>query len=199
MRAISSGAPNKLYYIERPEYPGALVPRTLGTALFIRFTLESDKDTRAQRLRDLLKLHPDKYSFPITDTSNASPEGLRTESSRLSTLFDPDVRAQHIMLNNRSVIEILRFAAASIQVPEKDVEKGVVRKRDVNLDEYLKVLCSDNEPAGAWLKVKYQGRWFYIPDNDLNARSSFSLISALFSSVVGEVPGAKPVLTLPVN
>ena len=39
----------------------------------------------------------------------------------------------------------------------------------------------------------------FIPADDLDSRDSFTLIGALFSSVVGEVPGAKPVLTLPVN
>lgn len=198
-RAISDGFPNKLYYLERPENPGIVEPRALVSPLFIRFRLESDTDPRARRLRDLLKLEPGKYSFPITNTTTASPEGLRTESAKLSTLFDPDVKLRHIMLNNRSVMEILRFAAASVQVPEEDIERGVVRKRDVKLDEYLTVLWSENEPENAWLKVEYQGRWFYIPATDLNARASFSLVSTLFSSVVGEVPGAKPLLTLPVK
>ena len=197
-RAVADGFP-KLYFLERPENPGVVMPRALLNPLFVRFTLESDDDPRAQRVRELLKLDPDSYSFPITDTSTASPELLRSEDAQLSTVFDPDVRLRHIMLNNRSVMEILRFAAASVQVPEEDIERGVVRKRDVKLDEYLTVLWSDNEPKDAWLKVEYRGSWFYIPETDLNARASFSLLSALFASVVGQVPGAKPVLTLPVN
>lgn len=197
-RAVADGFP-KIYFLERPENPGVVMPRALLNPMFIRFSLESNNDPRAQRVRELLKLDPDSYSFPITDTSSASPELLRSEDAQLSTVFDPKVRLRHIMLNNRSVIEILRFAAASVQVPEEDIERGVVRERDVKLDEYMNVLWSANEPKDAWLKVEYRGRWFYIPETDLNARASFSLVSALFSSVVGQVPGAKPVLTLPVN
>ena len=103
------------------------------------------------------------------------------------------------MLNNRSVMEILRFAAANVQVPEADVRRGTARERDLDLDEYLVVLWSRTEPSDAWLKVRYRGKWFYIPATDLKSRDSFALVSALFASVVGEVPGAKPVLTLPVN
>jgi hypothetical protein len=114
-------------------------------------------------------------------------------------VFDPDVRLRHIMLNNRSVMEILRFAAANVEVPEADIDRGIVRSRDVDLDEYLVVRWSEGEPSAAWLKVQYRGKWFFIPETDLQSRTSFALLSALFSSVVGEVPGAKPVLTLPVN
>ena len=48
-------------------------------------------------------------------------------------------------------------------------------------------------------KVQYRGSWYYISATDLNSRTTFTLLSALFASVVGQVPGAKPVLTLQVN
>ena len=41
--------------------------------------------------------------------------------------------------------------------------------------------------------------WFYIAANELKSRASFGLLNALFESVVGNVPGAKPLLTLPVK
>jgi hypothetical protein len=97
------------------------------------------------------------------------------------------------------VIEILQFAAAFINAPETDIEKGLVRNRDLDPHDLLTVLSSPTEPGDAWLKVQYRGKWFYVPSTDLNSRSSFALFSALFSSVVGDVPGAEPVLTLPVK
>lgn len=198
-RAVSEGVPKGVFFFPRPERPGTATALVMNKPLFIRFSLESDRDPRARRVRDLLRLDPKSYSFPITDTTTTSPEGLRTEAGRVSTLFDPNVQLRHIMLNNRSVMEILRFAAASVDVPEDQLARGVVRDRDVALDEYLDVHWSASEPQGAWLKVKYRGKWFYISSDDLRSRTSFSLISALFAAVVGEVPGAKPVLTLPVN
>jgi hypothetical protein len=165
----------------------------------MRFTKESDRDPRAQRLRQLLKLRPELYSYPITDVVDVSPEGIRAVDGKLAEVFDPDARLTHIALTNRSVLDILRFAAASVDVPEREVASGRVRERDVQLDEYLDVRSSKSEPSNAWLKVEYRGAWYYIPATDLNSRTSFTLLSALFASVVGEVPGAKPVLTLPVN
>jgi hypothetical protein len=103
------------------------------------------------------------------------------------------------MLTNRSVIEVLQLAAAFVTAPEADIENGLVRNRDLGSHTLLTVLSSQSEPADVWLKIQYRGMWFYVPAADLNSRSTFSLLSAMFASVVGDVPGAKPVLTLPVN
>ena len=196
-RGVAEGLPYSLLYLSRE--PGMATPYQVQKPLFLRFTKESDDDPRAQRLRLLLKLRPDLYSFPITNTVDVSPEGIRAVDGKLAQVFDPNEKLTHIALSNRSVIDILRFAGASVQVPEADIASGKARERDVKLDEYLTVLSSATEPLNAWLKVKYGGKWFYISRTDLGARTSFTLIRALFASVVGEVPGAKPVLTLPVN
>ena len=196
-RGVAEGLPYSLLYLSRA--PGMATPYQVSKPLFLRFTKESDRDPRAQRLRQLLKLRPDLYSFPITDTVDVSPEGIRAVDGKLAQVFDPDAKMAHIGLTNRSVLDILRFAAASVEVPEEEVASGRARRRDIELDEYLDVRSSKTAPSNTWLKVPYRGSWYFIPATDLNARTSFTLLSALFASVVGEVPGAKPVLTLPVN
>jgi len=189
--------PYSLMYLNRSG--GMATPYTISKPLYLRFTRESDRDPRAKRLRQLLKLRPDLYSYPITDTVNVPLEGIRAVDGKLAQVFDPDVTLTHIGLINRSVLDILRFAAASIDVPEGMVTSGAVRKRDIELDQYLNLRVSSSEPANAWLRIPYRGSWYYIAETDLNSRTSFTLLSALFASVVAEVPGAKPVLTLPVN
>ena len=189
--------PYGLLYLSRE--PGKATPYRLVKPLYLRFTSESDNDPRARRLKQLLKLDPDLYSFPITNTVDVSPEGIRAVDGKLAQVFEPDAKLAHIGLTNRSVIDVLRFAAASIEIPEKDVASGQARKRDIDLHEYLNVRSSPTEPSDSWLKVQYRDSWYYIPATDLNSRTSFTLLGALFASVVGQVPGAKPVLTLPVN
>ena len=196
-RGVAEGMPYSLLYLSRE--PGMATPYRVSKPLYLRFTKESDHDPRAQRLRQLLTLRPDLYSYPITDTVDVSPEGIRAVDGKLAEVFEPDATLTHIALTNRSVLDILTFAAASVDVPESEVVSGRVRERDAQLDEYLNVRLSKTEPSNAWLKVQYRGAWYYIPATDLNARTSFRLLSAIFLSVVGEVPGAKPVLTLPVN
>ena len=83
------------------------------------------------------------------------------------------------------------------------LQAGIIQSRHWDLNETIldttDVRSSKTAPENAWLKVPYRGSWYFIPATDLNSRTSFTLLSALFASVVGEVPGAKPVLTLPVN
>lgn len=196
-RGVAEGMPYSLLYLSRA--PGMATPYRVSKPLYVRFTKASDSDPRAQRLRELLKLRPDLYSYPITNTVDISPEGILALDGKLAEVFDPAKTVRHIGLTNRSVFDILNFAAASIDVPEDDVAGGLVRRRDVEHDQFLDVRTAENEPKDAWLRVRYRGRWYYIPATDLPSRTTFTLLSALFSSVVGEVPGAKPVLTLPVN
>jgi len=96
-------------------------------------------------------------------------------------------------------MEVLFFASAFVQVPEADVSRQVVRQEGLVDPDWLSVRVSPDDPSDAWLKVKFRGQWFYIAANDLKSKESFGLLDALFESVVGNVPGAKPLLTLPVN
>jgi hypothetical protein len=196
-RSVADGVPIGLLYLSRE--PGMATPYQVSKPLYLRFTKESDLDPRTKRLRLLLNLDPDLYSFPITNAVDVSPEGIRAVDGKLAQVYEPDVKLAHIALNNRSVINILRFASATVEVPETDIDRGIARPSSTRLDQYLVVRSSAKEPSDAWLKVREGGTWFYIPESDLNARNSFTLLSALFASVVGEVPGGKPVLTLPVK
>ena len=196
-RGVAEGLPYSLLYLSRA--PGTATPYQVSKPVFLRFTKESDGDPRAVRLRALLKLRPDLYSFPITDVADVSPEAIRAVDGKLAQLFDPDEKLSHIGLTNRSVIEILRMAANHIEVPAADMASGLARDRGLTDSKFLSVHSSPTEPTAAWLKVRYKGAWFYIPATDLDSRESFTLLNAFFSSAVGEVPGGNPLLTLPVK
>ena len=88
---------------------------------------------------------------------------------------------------------------ALVEVPKEQISSKVVRG-DRNIDvDWLRVDFSVAEPADAWVKVNHRGLWFYIPGNDLASRTSLGLLDAIFQAGVGNVPGAKPLLTLPVR
>lgn len=76
---------------------------------------------------------------------------------------------------------------------------GGIRPGGVVDRELLTILVSRSEPSDAWVKVNYRGNWFYLAATDLKSRVSFGMLGAMFESVVGNVPGAKPLLTLPVK
>jgi len=198
-RAIPDGLQYGLQFLTRDD-PNIFEPLKLTKPLFLRFSKESDNDPGAQRLRELLRLDNKKYSFGIVDTGGSGIEQLRSESGKLSQVFDPETRLAEIVLNNRSMMEVLYFASTSVEVPDSDLGQGVARHATQRVDSDLMTIHSSTvEPAKSWIKIKYRNTWFYIDDNDLNSRASFTLLDALFASVVGNVPGAKPLLTLPVR
>jgi len=198
-RAIPEGLPYGLQFLTRDD-PTVFEPLKLSKPLFLRFSKQSDNDPRARRLRELLNLDPIKYSFGIVDTANSGVEQLRSESGKLSQVFDPETDLAEIVLNNRSVMEVLSLASLYVQVPEADLsQENVSSNRERPLADWVEIRTSLTEPLDAWLKVKHRDSWFYIAANDAKSRTSFMLLEAIFSSVVGNIPGAKPLLTLPVR
>jgi hypothetical protein len=196
--AIPDGLQYGLQFMTRDD-PNVFEPLKLFKPLFLRFSKQSDDDSRARRLRELLNLDPVKYSFGIVDTASSSVEQLRSESGKISQVFENDTKLTEIVINNRSMMETLFFASAFVQVPEAEISRKEVRQGGLVDSDWITVRVTENEPSDAWLKVQFRGHWFYIAGNDLKSRATFGLLNALFESVVGNVPGAKPLLTLPVK
>jgi len=198
-QAIPQGLEYGLQFMTRDD-PTVFEPLKLFKPLFLRFSRQSDNDPRAKRLRELLNLDSTKYSFGIVDTANSGTEQLRSESGKLAQAFDPDIQYTEIVLKNRSVMEVLYFASGYVRVPEADLAREYVSANSERpAADWLDIQTSQSEPSDAWLKVKYRGGWFYIAADDLKSRTTFTLLDAIFFSVVGNVPGAKPLLTLPVK
>jgi len=197
-RAIPEGLQYGLQFMTRDD-PNTFEPLKLFKPVFLRLAKRSDDDPRAKRLRQLLDLDPQKYSFGIVDTANSAVDMLRSESGKLSQAFDPDARFAEIVLNNRSMMEVLYFASTYVQIPDEDLSKVHESRQPPAKSDWLRILVSGNEPSDAWRKVKYRGYWYYIALHDVKSRSSFALMDALFASVVGTVPGAKPLLSLPIK
>lgn len=197
-RAIPDGLAYGMQFMTR-DNPKVFEPLRMAKPLFLRFSRRADSDPRAQRLRTLLDLDPTRYSFAIIDTASSGTEGLLAEGGRLSRVFDTDKKLREIVVNNRSVVEILRFASTYVEAPSGDLSRGIVRARTSPGTSWLRIHTASSDPGNAWIKVQRDGAWFYIAEDDLDSRVAFTLLNAIFSSVVGQVPGAKPLLTLPVK
>ncbi len=109
----------------------------------------------------------------------------------------------------RSLSGVLYFYSHGVEVPAGDVERGLVTVtrtadgrpfdwHDVTGD-LLWVRSSDEEPAGAAVKVRHRGHWFYIADDDLTSKATFAMLAEVFSLQAGGTPSAGPLLTLPLG
>jgi hypothetical protein len=166
----------------------------------LRFAPAAANSQDAQRLKDLLQLKPDRNAFPMFDYEFTALEKGLGYTGESPAALDPEAVWEQIGVRGRSMMEIMQIASNSVEVPEEEVSKGnvFVVPPDSNSGK-LVIQNSKDEPSNAAIRAKYRDHWYFIADNDLQSRASFALINALFAVTAGTVPGANPVLTIPVN
>jgi len=172
----------------------------------LRFSPASDDSQDAQQLKKLLGLKVDHYNFSIVEAEMVNAEKARGVLGQSPGALDPSVIWVEIGMRGRSMFEILQVASKEVQVPARDIELGKSSANQLKdlqsstgATDWLVIKSSDSKPSDSSLSIQYKGHWFYIDDTDLQSRETFSMLTALFAVVGGTVPGAHPVLTLPVG
>ncbi len=185
-----------------PNERNELQLHTFKRRLSLRFSPAALDSPDAQRLRELLDLNPDKNSFPIMDLEMTKIEKGRAYLGQAPAALDPEAIWPEIGLRGRSMMEIMQIASVAVKVPAEHIDAGIAfvdqSPKSNAGDAWLVIKSSTNEPSNATLRIKYRNHWFYIEDNDLQSRGAFALLNALFAVTGGTVPGANPILTLPV-
>ena len=166
---------------------------------FLRLAGASTNDPRGLRLRELLNLDPQKYSFPIVDVDFSLTEMARIRDGRPAAAFDPEAKFGEIVIVNRSMFEILGIASRSVEVPDEHVQAGTAVADEDVLGDMLTIKSSQEKPASAAVAVQHKGVWFYIAANDLSSKMTLLRLHSLFEVTAGRVSGAEPILTIPVN
>jgi len=172
----------------------------------LRFAPAAKDSPDALRLKELLGLEGDLNNFPIVEAEMVNTEKALGIMGRSPGALDPTIIWSEIGMRGRSMMEIMQVAAKEVQVPDEDIDRGTATPNrtidpsnsDVAAD-WLVIKSSESQPSNSILKIEYRGHWFYIEDSDLRSRETFAMLTALFAVVGGTVPGAHPVLTLPVK
>ncbi len=157
-----------------------------GFAMWIGKTAMGSEEVK--ELQKILALRPGRSYYPLTtDILGADPD--------------------KIGVSTRSLLGVLFYLSQSVEAPDRDEFDGkvtVTRKKDGRRFDWTKVTgdvirihSSNRRPRDPAVAVPYRGTWFYIADDDLNSKSTFSLLSQLFSLQAGDVKMAVPLLTLP--
>ena len=70
---------------------------------------------------------------------------------------------------------------------------------DVGLDPLvpLHVRTATEPPTNAFVSVRYDDHWFYIPNSDQLGKQAFSLLAYLFQMQAPKIQGAGPLITVP--
>ena len=118
-------------------------------------------------------------------------------------------KEEEIAVTGRSLLSVLFYLSQAVEVPERDEREGrVTVTRDAAGQRFdwaqvtgnlLRVRASAEPPANAAVRVRYRGAWFYIADDDLSSKTTFSLLTYLYSLKAGSKEMQEPVLTLGVR
>lgn len=137
---------------------------------------------------------------------------LGLTSDGLRYILTSDVRRTGrdvVPLRLRSVRSILFFLSHGVEVPKGHQLAGLVTQtrhpdgRPFDWSELLggllHVRVRREEPQAAYVKVRYRDHYYFIADNDLESKSTFMLLTELFTMQAGQGVGLMPTLTLPIG
>jgi len=121
-----------------------------------------------------------------------------------------DRRSDTIHLVTRPLMGTLFYLSHRIDSPPEDQMAGyvtVTRNPDGSVFDWgdtpagriFHVRQSDERPNHAFQAVNFYDRWYYIPNNDLESKSTFLLLTQLFRLQAGAAKSIGPTLTIPVR
>jgi hypothetical protein len=167
---------------------------------------------------DLSKVNEDVIEeiSKLLDDSRDKVPGLETERSerkikiKISTDFINE-KPGEFNVRTRSISSIMYYLSQNVKVPEQHIDAGLVTVTktmdgegifdwaETPAGEVFQINVSEEYPEHAFIAVPYRNYWFYITDNDLESKSTFSLLTQLFDLQAGQTEYSGPTLTLPVR
>lgn len=110
---------------------------------------------------------------------------------------------EEVVILTRSIIDIMNELSTWVDVPPDDVAAGIVPAypdvspgdESENPAEVL-VRWSDADPAGAFAKVRYRGRWFFVGDADRRSKRTLSFMLVLLSLTESGGGQSAPLVTV---
>lgn len=113
----------------------------------------------------------------------------------------------NIVLSGRSFLGVMTFLAQHVEVPDEHARAGLVRVtkgpdgkpfdwRAISRGIF-RVRSGRWRPSRAYIQVQHRGYWFWIDDHDVEAKSTYTLLSQLFSLQAASGTLSSPVLTIP--
>jgi hypothetical protein len=151
-----------------------------GTGLELRFAAQTANDTDARAFKRMLRLDPERDSYRL----KAGLGGSGGDSITVAT---------------RSLIATMNYLSQGVEPPTNDLAAGrVTRTLDgagqpfdwqQMLSGIFRVQPGTQMPENAAVAVRYRNVWFQIPDNDLDSKATFALLSQLLALQGGMTPG----------
>ena len=146
-----------------------------------------------------------KSALAFARTINAAPD----QQIYVLNHFPTPEQVDHLRIIPRSLLGIMFYLSQSIEIPKKDVLKGkVTLTKNIKGEDFdwfevtgelLTIRSSSEEPSNAIVRIFYRGTWFYIDDSDMDSKSTFSLLTQIYSLQSGTIKSTEPILTIGVG
>lgn len=148
-------------------------------------------------------------------TRDVSPETLdRIRELRTLLRLDPDAQEVELVYSavpasgrelavlTNSMLHIMMALASFVEVPAEDVEQGRATpgwesRGGAEGAVPVRIRCSAEEPADAFVAVEYRERWFWIDDRDIHSKRALALLMLLFTLADTGQPESLPLITIP--
>lgn len=172
--------------------------------MVLRISPEIEDSSHVDEIRRILELDPEQLVYRIRSDNQGQ---LKQPNVRRLTGDNSNAKRDSLTVSPRSVKEMMFYLCHGINVPDSHVEKGFVRTTtdysgvefdwDELTGDLFRVHVQKLPPKDAAVAVRYQGHWFYIPECDLDSKSTFNLLLELFNLEIRAGGGAQiPLLTI---
>ena len=110
---------------------------------------------------------------------------------------------QEVAILTRSILEVIIDLSADIEVPPVHVKEKRVNPAFAEMAAgektrpLIRIQSSSENPADAFVSVRYRDSYFWIDDRDLGSKRIFSFLMFVFTLVESGEKGMAPVVTLP--
>ena len=185
-----------------------------GTALTAQVTSEdlvnaAKNGFRFEQVDGQIHLEQTVSTLKMRPVEPSDPE----QFSYLSELLGSDLLAEDgtkVSIEPRSLLGAMYYLSHVISVPREHCEAGLI---PVTVDELnqpfdwtqvagnlLRVCVQKHKPKCSYVAVEYRGYWYYIPDDHLSSKATFTFLAALLELQAGGTSSAPPpTLTIPVG
>lgn len=157
-----------------------------ATVLYLQRRPPGEWADEVAEVRRLFGLEPDQNSFRITSRLSGSPDEMA--------------------IVGRSLAGVLVFLSQAVEAPPEHESAGwVAVTRDASGEaidwaevtgNVLHVKSQREPPENAFVRVAYRDHWYYIADDDLDSKTTFGLLTYLFSLQAAGAGGKSPLLTV---
>jgi len=149
---------------------------------------------------------------PLDEAERDVRKLLGLDSGATTFRVVPELRPKdhdEVAVTGRSLLSVLFFLSQGVESLQRDEQAGKVTiTKDAAGKRFdwveatgklLRIHAAEQPPAEAAVRVHYRDAWFWIADDDLDSKTTFSLLTYLFSLKAGSKEMKEPLLTLGVR